>query len=91
METANFVNRIGGDWTELVPAELDGLTVDVYRTQGKNCDIDVAVFKGIVYLRAKSGDDIWANEYELFTEDDAVIGALQTLRTTGLVVSDESF
>jgi hypothetical protein len=84
MKTNSYLPVIGGDWTALEPVELRGELVDVYRSQGKNCNIDIAVYNGIVYLRAFNDDMQEYAEYEQHTEDDAVRGDLLRLRTSGV-------
>lgn len=80
METLALVQRIGGDWSEIESVDIDGTDVRVFRSQARNCSIDVAVYDGMVYLRARDAEDREFQEvFENFAEDPDVKKLIQEL------------
>jgi uncharacterized membrane protein len=79
METLALTQRIGGDWYEIDPVTIDGVVVDVYRSQADNCLIEVAVYKGIVHVRGYTDEKQYEDQFENFAEDPDVKKLIQEL------------
>jgi hypothetical protein len=80
METLALTQRLGGDWTEIDPVVIDGIEVDVFRSEANNCTIEVAVYKGIVHVRGYDDEREHAETFENFTEDPDVKKLIQELQ-----------
>jgi hypothetical protein len=82
--TRRYIKRIGGDWRELNPVDIENMLVDVYESDMKNGTVQLAVYNGIAYLRAITEGLSQQREFTVGAEDPDVIDWLYELRAKGL-------
>jgi hypothetical protein len=92
MQSSIYVKQFGGEWEHIedvtIPIGSDTLVLDVMRTQGVDCYLDVIVYKQSVNVRITSTKDgqieVTRGFYEKDSEDADVDALVQEIRRNGL-------
>jgi hypothetical protein len=92
MQSSIYVQQFGGEWEKIedvtIPIGTDTLVLDVMRTKGKDCYLDIIVYKQSVNVRITSTLDgqieVTHGFYERDTEDPDVAALVQEIRNNGL-------